>query len=127
MNKTKISKLIIFIIMFILVISISTKVFATELDLGSELNSSEDTESFDGDFSNPSGDLEPKDEDEDPEQLTPPAGETPNPGSGNVSIYEESEMPYTGPVEDTLMVIAFVTFGVIGIYTFKKLSDYSNI
>ena len=59
------------------------------------------------------------------QDLTP---STPNTNSANnTSTYEESNIPHAG-VEDTiLMGTAFVVFAVIGIYTFMKLSEYSNI
>ena len=40
---------------------------------------------------------------------------------------KKEEIPYAGPVENALMVSAFIVCGIVGIYTFVKMSDYSNI
>lgn len=48
-------------------------------------------------------------------------------GNSNSSSYQESNIPYAGPETSILTIVAFVICGIIGIYTFMKLSDYSNI
>lgn len=139
MNKTKISKIIISIITFALIVCISTNVFADDGLLD-----------FDGDFTNSSTDSNTTDGTENNnaiENLTPSDNNTStgentntnansnantntnvnNSANNTTSTYEESDIPYAGPVEDMLMVVAFIIFGIIGIYTFKKLSDYSNL
>ena len=59
------------------------------------------------------------------QDLTP---STPNTNStNNTSTYEESNIPHAGVEGTLLMGTAFVVFAVIGIYTFMKLSEYSNI
>lgn len=49
--------------------------------------------------------------------------------NNNSSSYQESDTPLSnaGVESSVLMVSAFVVCAVIGIYTFMKLSDYSNI
>ena len=52
---------------------------------------------------------------------------TTNKTNGNSSTYGESNIPYAGPEDTLLTVSVFIVCGIIGIYTFIKLSDYSNI
>ena len=52
--------------------------------------------------------------------------ETPNP-NGNTSSYPESDLPHTGIETSILTIAAFLVCAIIGLYTFMKLSDYSNI
>lgn len=47
--------------------------------------------------------------------------------NNNSSSYQNSEIPYAGVETSILMFSAFIVCGIIGIYTFMKLSDYSNI
>lgn len=45
----------------------------------------------------------------------------------NTSKYQESNIPYAGAESSILIAAAFVVCAIIGIYTFIKLSNYSNI
>lgn len=47
--------------------------------------------------------------------------------SNNTSTYPESNIPHAGVEPSALLAVAFVVCAIIGIYTFMKLSDYSNI
>ena len=117
MKKVKISKIIISIIMFVLIISVSTNVFADEpqLDFGNLVENT--TNENVPDLSN-TIDTSKNDN----------ANINTNTNTNtNTSTYEKTDIPYAGPVEDALMITAFIIFGIIGIYTFKKLSDYSNL
>ena len=48
-------------------------------------------------------------------------------GDNQSSSYTESDLPNTGVETSVLTIAAFIIFAIIGIYTFMKLSDYSNI
>lgn len=141
-NMKKISKIIVLIITFVLIVCMTTSVFADgKLDLGDITgNTSGDTsEDTSGESS---GDTDDETEEvpdlsftpENPETTTPeptpeqpetPETETQKPG--NTSKYEETDIPYAGPAESIAMAIAFIVCAIIGIYTFIKLSAYNNI
>lgn len=139
MNNKTISKIIaLTIIIFSLVACMSTTAFAdNQIDLealtgntpGNNTNTEneptdDDVPSLDGTINNPG-----TTPDETP-STTPPAetpDTTPDTTPGNTSTYEETDIPYAGPAETMLMTTAFIVFGIIGVYTFVKMSDYSNI
>ena len=140
MTKTKISKIALLLLLtLVLATCVTTRVFADnnglnlfeQVDGGNSGGSNNSgVENFDGDFNTPK-----------PEDGTTggdsgaPNNVTPNNGTSNdnketntnTNTYGEPEIPYAGPETTVLMVIAFITFGIIGIYTFVKLSDYSNV
>ena len=129
MKKVKISKIIISIIMFVLIISVSTNVFADEpqLDFGNLVENT--TNENVPDLSNT---INKKKNDNANINTNTNTNTNTNINTNintntNTSTYEETDIPYAGPVEDALMITAFIIFGIIGIYTFKKLSDYSNL
>lgn len=125
MKKSTILKTILLIAIFTIITCMCTTVFADDetLDL---------TDSLTGGSSSTQEDENTPTEQE-PEQ--PAVDATPDAetnteedaNTDNSSTYEESEIPYAGPTESILMAIAFVAFAITGIYTFIKLSDYSNI
>ena len=125
MKKVKISKIIISIIMFVLIISVSTNVFADEpqLDFGNLVENT--TNENVPDLSNT---IDTSKNDNANINTNTNINTNINTNTNtNTSTYEETDIPYAGPVEDALMITAFIIFGIIGIYTFKKLSDYSNL
>ena len=119
MNKTKLAKIILVTIIFALVSCTFTSVFAANDDIPSL---------------NPSLNLNPTpggstDNTQNPSNKTENNTDTNNNTNTNTnsSSYQESDIPYAGPAETALMVTAFIVFGIIGVYTFNKLSYYSNI
>lgn len=119
MNKSTISKIVILISIFTIITCISTVVFAEDpIDLTPSLTGG-NTET---------GDTTP--ESPTPENTTPespkPESPTPENTNPNTSKYKET-IPYAGPAETILLGVAFVVCGIIGVYTFMKMSDYSNI
>ena len=138
MIQNKISKIITLKIIFSLVACISTTVFAdNQIDLEAltgnqtgnttENNSTdEDVPSLDDTITNP-GTTPDETPDTTPDTTPEPEAKPENKPTGNTSTYEESDIPYAGPAETMLMTLAFIIFGIIGVYTFVKMSDYSNI
>lgn len=47
--------------------------------------------------------------------------------NSNSSSYAESDIPHAGVETSVLAIAAFIVCAIIGLYTFMKLSDYSNI
>ena len=138
----KMSKIIILITTITLIVCLSTRVFADNpIDLTNSLNGGNTTTDGNGDEDIPDitpdpqpepeqPDVEPEPEPE-PEQqpdveLEPelePEVQQPN---STTSTYDDG-IPHAGVEETMLMGTAFVVFAIIGIYTFMKLSEYSNI
>lgn len=138
----KISKIIVLITIFTLMVCTSTAVFADDqLDLGTitgNENTNKDEEeipnlsdSLTGGNTNnntPSNDETDNSDknnnvtDDKIQDLTP---STTNKNNG--STYQESNIPHAGVESSILMVTAFIICVATGIYTFMKLSDYSNI
>ena len=131
-----ISKIIVSIIIFMLISCISISVFADNdtLDLSNSLiggnsttgNNTTDNNTVDNNTidNNTTGDNTTNNTVQD---LTPSTTNTNSNTTNNTSTYEETDIPYAGPEDTILMVTAFVVCAIIGIYTFMKLSDYSNI
>lgn len=119
MKKSIIVKIILLIITFALVACAFTNVYAAdEVPSLSDKLPGEDEDIPDLTFpqQTPETPVEPE---------TPTTTDKPStPGS---SSYEQSEIPYAGAETSILIVAAFVVCGIVGIYTFTKLSDYSNI
>ena len=109
MKKSILSKIIVLIIILGLMACMTTTVFADDgiLDLNPSLNGG----------NNPESEVEPE----------PEIQPEPEPEKKPASTYEETDIPYAGPEDTILMVSAFIMFGIIGVYTFIKMSDYSNI
>ncbi len=117
MNKNKTFKLIILTIMVIALILSSTHVFADNeaMDLTNSLVSGNSNANTDANNNNNNNN----------ESLN---NVTPVNNTNTSSSYDESNIPYAGPAETSILIIsAFVVCAIIGIYTFIKLSDYSNI
>ncbi len=124
MNKNKISKIIVLIITFALIACLSTTVFAEDpVDLSNSLSGGNNTTGNGTTGNNTTVDNTTENQVPD---ITPNTT-TPTNTNTNSSTYEESEIPHAGVESSILMVVAFVICGIIGIYTFIKLSDYSNI
>ena len=134
----KITKITILIIVFVFMIAMSTTVFADgQLDLGTITGNTNDEPVEDlsnsinaGTTGNTSTPESTTPENTTPENevtdTTPSTTTNTNPNK-NTSTYEESDLPYAGPAESILMVSAFLVCAIIGVYTFIKLSDYSNV
>lgn len=118
MIKNKIFAIIVLIITFIMLIGISTTVYADAVDIWGDGNNDDDVPSLDGDFPN------------DPTP-TPTATPTPTPEetqpTPTPTVTPKQDIPYAGPEDTVLMIIIFVACGIVSIYTFIKLSEYSNI
>ncbi len=133
MNQNKVSKIIISIIVFALISCISISVFADEnsiLDLNTITGETTDDDDNVPNLSNQLGGGNTPAENTQTENKTPditPSNTTPTNTDKNTSKYEESNIPYAGAESSILMFTAFIVFGIIGIYTFIKLSDYNNI
>ena len=139
MNINKVSKIAILIITFMLIVCTSTTVFADEpmLDFSQDNGAGDDIPSLDGDFEGTEGEntpvepeqtpTTPEDTPVEPEPTPENTPTEPEQPSGNTSTYEDSNIPYAGPAETMIMVVAFIACGIVGIYTFMKLSEYSNI
>lgn len=136
MNQNKVSKIIISIIVFLLICCVSVKVFADEnslLDLNSIAGGTTDNNV--DDLSNSLGGGNTEKPENTPAENTQPENKvpditptnTPTNTNKNTSTYEESNIPYAGVESSILMVTAFIVLGIIGVYTFIKLSDYNNI
>ena len=131
---SKISKIIITLIIALAVVTcMCTSVFAADdeepIDLsGSILGGSGNTPEDPEPELEPDPETTPQPEDPEPETNPDPEPEpeTNESEEDNKKTYEES-IPYAGPADTVLMVVAFLTLGGIGIYTFIKLSEYSNI
>lgn len=128
MKKSILAKIILLIITFILVVCIFTNVFAAD-DVPSLMGNTVVEDEKVPDLSFPQPETENKEEPETP--TTPEEPGTPTEPEKNTisnsSEYEESDIPYAGPETSILIVASFVVCAIIGIYTFMKLSDYSNI
>jgi len=134
MNKTKISKIIMLILITLaLVTCMSAKVYAdAPSDLSGLVNSgSEETTGTEGEedgVQDLGGEITPGTNTETPSGTVESTDDTPSDTSSeNTSTYPETKIPYAGPGTTALMVTAFIACGLVGIYTFIKLSDYSNI
>lgn len=130
MKKNIIAKIILLIIAFSLVVCMYSKAYAADddvPDLGNTITG---------------GDTETDEDEEEPVEETP--SETTKPSetqkpSGNTettttekkeettSKYPDKDIPYAGPAETIIMGTLFVACGVVGVYTFMKLSEYSNV
>lgn len=125
MNKNKMSKIIVLIITFTLIACISTSVFADDgtLDLSNSIIGGNNTTNT----TNTQNTVTPTNT-TNTQNTTVNKINTTNTTNktNNTSTYKES-IPYAGPETSILMGSAFVVCAIIGVYTFMKLSDYSNI
>ena len=115
----KVSKIIVLLITFAVVACMSTSVFAEDepLDLTESLTGGNNSTQTEGNTDVDTNTNTGADANENTNENT----------NTNTSTYEESDIPYAGPADTIFMVSAFAVFGIIGIYTFIKLSEYSNI
>ena len=149
MNKNKLSKIVVLILAFTLIACISTTVLADDaIDLSNSLtggnssssentNTNEDTNTNTNTNTNNNNINTNTNTNENTNSNTNTntnTGANTNSNSNSnsntnssTSTYEESDIPYAGPEDTILMVSAFIVLGIIGIYTFMKLSEYSNI
>lgn len=130
MNKNKISKIISIILTFTLIFFISTSVFAQDqLDLGTITGNDTNNSTGDDDIPDISFNTD-KNLNENANaniNSNENANANTNTNTQSTSTYKDSNIPYAGPADTALMISAFVVLGIIGIYTFIKLSEYSNI
>lgn len=106
MKNSKILKMFITILMVVMLVGMTTSVFADGL-----IDAGAITGDDDGAI-----DLTP--------ELTPDTNTNTN---NNTTQEESGDIPHAGVESSALMVSAFVIFGIVGVYTYIKLSDYSNI
>ena len=109
MNKKTILKIILSIITIALITCLTTSVFAEDEDEGAL--------DLSGTFTD--------------KENTPDEGEQETTGdketAGDKETTVDKNIPQTG-LEDTMPIaILFVVCGIVGVYTFIKLSQYSNI
>ena len=144
MKKSMMKKIILLTISFMLVACICTSVFAVDNipSLNDELNVNNTPSGNEGNTQNPSNNIE----NTTGNTLGNVTGNTientlgnttgnntansiGNNTNNNSSSYKESDTPLSnaGLESSVLMVSAFIVCAVIGIYTFMKLSNYSNI
>ena len=124
MNKKTILKIILSIITIALITCLSTSVFAEEdeeaVDLSGSITNKEETD----------GNKENTDKEEttgNKENTNKEETTTENKETTTKKETPDQKIPQTG-LEDTMPIaILFVACGVIGVYTFIKLSQYSNI
>ena len=124
MNKKTILKIILSIITIALITCLSTSVFAEEdeeaVDLSGSITNKEETD----------GNKENTDKEEttgNKENTNKEETTTENKETTTNKETSDQKIPQTG-LEDTMPIaILFVACGVIGVYTFIKLSQYSNI
>ena len=147
MNKSKISKIVVLILTFTLIACVSTTVLADDaIDLSNSLtggnssssentNTNEDTNTNTND-NNISTNTNTNENTNTNSNTNTNTGANTNANKNSnsssntdssTSTYEESDIPYAGPEDTILMVSAFIVLGIIGVYTFMKLSEYSNI
>ena len=140
MNKKAILKLILAIVTIAIITCLTTSVFAEEddtIDLSGTINGSEATDDEDEEEI---GTGTADDEDEEEDETASEDEEKNENNDNNKETIEKNEsngankdttidknMPQTGLGDGMLITILFVACGVIGVYTFIKLSKYSNI
>lgn len=129
MKKSIIAKIILSIMTLALIACAFTSVFAADDDIPSlnpslNLNNT-NTQTPSNDIENGIGNSSGNSTVNNTDNIL--GNSTGNNTNNNSSSYQESDIPYAGPETSILIVAAFVVCGIIGIYTFTKLSDYSNI
>lgn len=129
MNKKTILKMILLIITIALITCISTSVFAADedddaLDLSGSITDKEDeADETDKDTTPGNKDTTTENKDTVVDKETTTNKET----AGNKDTTVDKNMPQTGLEDSMPIAILFVVCGVVGVYTFIKLSEYSNI
>lgn len=132
MKKNIIAKIILLIIAFSLVVCMYSKAYAADddiPDLGNTITG-EETDTT-------TGEDDEETVEETPSETTKPS-ETQKPSGNNqttttekkeetTSTYPDKDIPYAGPAETIIMGTLFVACAVVGVYTFLKLSEYSNV
>ena len=142
MNKKAILKIILSIITIALIISLTTSVFAEDdegaVDLSGSITNKEDT-SDDKDTTGNKENTTNKDTTGNKENTTnkDTTGNKENTTNKDTTGNKENttnkdttvdkNIPQTGLADTMAITILFVACGVVGVYTFIKLSQYSNI
>ena len=121
MNKKTILKMILLIITIALITCISTSVLAADDDDALDLSGSITDKEDEADETDKDTTTENKDTVVDKETTTDK--ET----AGNKDTTVDKNMPQTGLEDSMPIAMLFVVCGVVGVYTFIKLSEYSNI
>lgn len=132
MKRLKIKKLIICLISIIVLAlvfnTISTKTFATGVDLNDLLDDDENETDILEDENLLDDDKNVLDDDEDDENLI---GNNTNNNNSNNEVYngtntnDNSGIPYTG-VNDTIIFV-IIACGISAVFAYKKIKDYKNI
>ena len=125
MKKTSILKLVVIAIIAIALVFVSTKVFADDgiLDLSNTLQGGTSTDENTNQNTNEG--LLGTNTNNPLDNVT--SADNQNTNNNNTSTYPESDIPHAGIETSMLAVAAFIVCAIIGLYTFMKLSDYSNI
>ena len=128
MNKKTILKMILLIITIALITCISTSVLAADdddaLDLSGSITDKEDeADETDKDTTTENKDTTTENKDTVVDKETTTDKET----AGNKDTTVDKNMPQTGLEDSMPIAMLFVVCGVVGVYTFIKLSEYSNI
>jgi len=105
--NNKMLKVFITIIMVAMLVCVSTSVFADGPIDASQITGNNQVEDLSGSLNSGNNTNEEVD--------------------NNTQKEESGEIPHAGVESSALMVSAFVIFGIVGVYTYIKLSDYSNI
>ena len=124
MNKKTIFKIILSIITVALIISLTTSVFAEDdegaVDLSGSITNKEDKTENKENTTN-------KDTTENKENTTNKDTTGNKENTTNKETTVDTKIPQTGLEDSMPIAILFVACGVVGVYTFIKLSQYSNI
>ena len=127
MNKKTILKIILSIITIALITCLTTSVFAEDeeegaLDLSGTITGEEDTSGDDDKETTGNEETTTGKETEENKETT-----TGKETEGNEETTVDTKIPQTGLEDSMPIAILFVACGVVGVYTFIKLSQYSNI
>ena len=136
MNKKTIFKIILSIITVALIISLTTSVFAEDdegaVDLSGSITNKEDkTENKENttnkDTTENKENTTNKDTTGNKESTTNKDTTGNKENTTNKETTVDTKIPQTGLEDSMSIAILFVACGVVGVYTFIKLSQYSNI
>ena len=121
MNKKSVLKIILLIITIAMITFTSTNVFAADddvEDLSGSITGGDDTTTEEE---------TPVEQEKTPVEQEKPT-ETPKEEEKKpTTTYPDKDIPYAGPTETIIMGTLFVACAVVGVYTFLKLSEYSNV
>ena len=142
MNKTNMLKVLLVIMITVGLISMTTEVFADGmLDLSNTLQNGTTTEENTNgntllENTNTNDELQDGTNTNnalqnvtsvDNQNTNSNANANKNTNSNTSSSYAESDIPHAGIETSVLTISAFIVCAIIGVYTFMKLSEYSNI